>query len=172
MLYLGFYVFGIWDESQQISVQLKTPVLDEVTSATLHLCPKSLQVYSASLHAEADLTGLRGFIATHPYASSFLNVTLILVCEVLITLKWMKRYSRVEGGRGGGGVGGVGGDIVQPMREKTRKTVIKQVESLQPLVETQAVPNVPNDFSHMLIVEEKQQGWLFSFGGNTKQKIA
>jgi hypothetical protein len=164
VLMIAFYVLGIWDESQEVTVQLNTAVLDNVKTAEIQICPKELQVYSASIQVEAMLTGLRGFVARHPYVSAVCGVMTIFTLEILGVL-WMllKRRNRW-----------VSESFAVTLRPITNgeytKPTLKQLTYIEPLKECDPVTEIPRDFSHLLLPEPVEKSWFTTLKSQFKTK--
>ena len=160
MLFLGLFVLGIWDQSQQVAVQLRTPLLESVEKAVVQVCPKELQVYSAAIHVEPELSGLRGFVAAHPVLAGFLGVSLLFLLEVVVLLRYYLKHQSTH-------------SLIESLPSPSLP-VPKPILSLQPLQEVEPVASVPSDFSHLLLPEDhdNDQSWLITFRRNCKRKVA
>lgn len=160
VLFLGLFVLGIWDQSQQVAVQLRTPLLDSVEKAVVQVCPKDLQIYSAAIHIEPELTGLRGFVAVHPVISGFLGVSLIFLLEVVALLRYYLKHKGTQ-------------SLIASLSSPSPPARLP-ILSLQPLQEVEPVASVPSDFSHLLLPEDhdNDQSWRIIFRRNCKRKAA
>ena len=160
MLFIGLYVVGIWEQSQQVSVQLRTPLLSGSETARVQICPKELQVYTATLQVTPELAGLRGFVAFHPVIFGLFSISVIFLLEVAAVLwvifKRNKSFSL-----------SVDGNYQEKQEEK-------QLKAIEPIQETQPVVSIPNDFSHLLLIEEieTEKSWFSSNFRPTKEKTA
>lgn len=160
VLFMGLYVLGIWDQSQQVAVQLRTPLLDIVEKAVVQVCPKELQVYSAAIHIEPELSGLRGFVAMHSVLAGFFGVSIIFILEVAALIRFYLKHKSAQ-------------TLIQSLHSPYL-SVPNPIPSLQPLEDIEPVASIPKDFSHLLLPEDQEddQSWLITFRRNCKRKIA
>jgi hypothetical protein len=157
---MGLYVLGIWDQSQQVAVQLRTPLLDIVEKAVVQVCPKELQVYSAAIHIEPELSGLRGFVAMHSVLAGFFGVSIIFILEVAALIRFYLKHKGAQ-------------TLIRSL-PSPYLPVPKPIPSLQPLEDIEPVASIPKDFSHLLLPEDQEddQSWLITFRRNCKRKVA